>query len=805
MSTPAAASATRRLRLEMAGAVQGVGMRPFLYRTAKELSLQGWMRNDTHGVTLELEGDAAQLARFATRVRSTPPPRAVVTDVRETWLPAAGLSGLEILPSDAGGERVASVLPDLATCPACLRDIGLDAGPVEGDDGSMEGDVGPAGARDRGEGGRERPGNGSDRRAGYPFTNCTDCGPRFSIIRALPYDRPNTTMRAFRLCPDCRTEYEDPLDRRFHAQPTACPACGPHLRVGGASGAGSPGDDAAAIRDVADAVCDGRIVAVKGLGGFHLVVDAGNDAAVAALRERKRRPTKPLAVMVRDLAMARRVCAVDEDAAALLASAEAPIVLLPHRPGSGIAGGVAPGNPRLGIMLPYTPLHHLLMRELDRPIVATSGNLTDEPICIDNDEAAERLAGIADVFLFHDRPIERAVDDSVVQPMAGTPRLLRRSRGYAPLPVRLTEPMPPVLAVGGHLKNTVALARGRDVFLSQHIGDLETPEAEAAFRRVIQDFLRLYEVSPTVVAHDLHPDYSSTSWALGADAGGEDVTRVAVQHHHAHLASCLADNDEPGPALGVVWDGTGLGPDGVIWGGEFLLGDARGYRRVAHLRPFRLPGGDAAVKEPRRMALALAHAAWGEAGVERFLGTPAGAAVDTGELNVLVRVLETGFRAPWTTSAGRLFDAVAALIGLRQRVSFEGEAAMALEWAVSPEAVGSYELALVERAGEPLLVDWAPALDALLEAISGGEAPGTAAARFHNGLVAALVAVAERVGEARVALTGGCFQNAVLTERAARSLERRGLRPLLHRRVPANDGGLALGQVAVAAATVRES
>ncbi len=798
MTTPAAPATARRLRLEVAGAVQGVGMRPFLYRTARELGLQGWMRNDTRGVTLELEGDEADLARFAERLRSGPPPRAVVTEVCQTWLAATGLTGLEILPSDATGERVASVLPDLATCPACLADIGLAAAGADERPAPAE----PAEGGAEGGGGADTP---ADRRACYPFTNCTDCGPRFSIIRALPYDRPNTTMRGFRLCPECRTEYEDPLDRRFHAQPTACPACGPHLWIEGDDGVPPPTDDLAAIRAAAAAIRGGRVVAVKGLGGFHLVVDAGNAGAVATLRARKHRPTKPLAVMVRDLGMARRVCEADADAAAALASPEAPIVLLPHRPGSGVVEGVAPGNPRLGIMLPYTPLHHLLMRELDRPVVATSGNLTDEPICTDNDEAVERLSGIADLFLLHDRPIERAVDDSVVQPVAGAPRLLRRSRGYAPLPVRLAEPVPPVLAVGGHLKNTVALARGRDVFLSQHIGDLETPQAEQAFRRVIQDFLQLYEVSPGTVAHDFHPDYASTVWAVGPAAGGADVRRVAVQHHHAHLAACLADNDEPGAALGVVWDGTGLGPDGVIWGGEFLLGDAGAYERIAHFRPFRLPGGDAAVKEPKRMALALAHAAWGEAGVDRFLATAAGAAMEPGELRVLSRVLETGFRAPWTTSAGRLFDAVASLAGLRQRVSFEGEAAMALEWAVSPRETGSYELALVERPGEPMVVDWAPAVDALLRELERGEDVGRVAGRFHNGLVAALVAVAERVGQPRVALTGGCFQNAVLTERAAAALETAGFRPLLHRRVPANDGGLALGQVAVAAAAVRES
>ncbi|NIP79371.1 MAG: carbamoyltransferase HypF, partial [Gemmatimonadetes bacterium] len=461
-------------------------------------------------------------------VRAEPPPRAVIKELREEWLPPAGLQGLTILPSEAIGERAAAVLPDLATCEACLADIGL------------------------------APGTGRpDRRRGYAFTNCTDCGPRFSIIRALPYDRPNTTMAAFALCPECRSEYEDPRDRRFHAQPTACPACGPRLRIVDASGAGGGRDtgvdgvaDSGVVVAAARALAEGRIVALKGLGGFHLLVDAADGPAVRRLRERKRRPVKPLAVMVRDLPMARTLCGLSAKAEALLLQPEAPIVLLPRREDAPISDAVAPGNPCLGIMLPYTPLHHLLMKEVDRPVVATSGNLSDEPICIDEDEARRRLGAIADVFVVHDRPIERPVDDSVLRIVRGAPQPVRRSRGYAPLPVTLTRELPSILAVGGHLKNTVALSRGSDVFLSQHIGDLETPQALDAFERVIADFLRLYEVEPALVAHDLHPDYGSTGWAVqavdGAGNGAETpalagARRVPVQHHHAHLAACLAD------------------------------------------------------------------------------------------------------------------------------------------------------------------------------------------------------------------------------------------------------------------------
>jgi hydrogenase maturation protein HypF len=763
----------QRLRLEVSGAVQGVGFRPFLFRTAEALGLRGWIRNDPAGVTLELEGPGPAVRQFLARVRSSPPPLAVVREIREAWLPMAGLEGLAIVASEATGERLAAVLPDLATCGACLADIGM----------SRSAALGP-------------PEADPDRRRGYPFTNCTGCGPRFSIIRTLPYDRPNTTMAGFTLCAACRAEYESPMDRRFHAQPTACPACGPRLAWIGGGARSDPLDAAVA------AVRRGQVVAVKGLGGFHLVADATNEAAVRRLRERKRRATRPLAVMVTGLPMARELCEVPEAAAALLAAPEAPIVLLRRRDPSPVASAVAPGNPYLGIMLPYTPLHHLLLAELGIPVVATSGNLSDEPICIDEAEARDRLGGIADGFLIHDRPIERPVDDSVLQWVAGGARPVRRSRGYAPLPIGLGEPVPPILAVGGHLKNVIGVARGSEVFLSQHIGDLDSPASRDRFQRTVADLLGLLEVAPLTTAHDLHPDYASTAWAEASGYG----ERVAVQHHHAHLAACLVDNEETEPALGVVWDGTGLGPDGTVWGGEFLAGDAAGYRRAAHFRPFRLPGGEAAVDEPRRTALALLHAA-GPTLQDRHREKLGATAFEPSELRVLERMLDTGFRSPWTTSAGRLFDGVAALLGLRHRAGFEGEAAMALEFVVDPAATGEYPFPLVAQAreeGEPVIVDWVPALVELLADAEAGVPTGVVAARFHTGLVAAAVAVAERVGLERVALTGGCFQNHVLAERLAASLRSRGHRALLHRRVPPNDGGLALGQVAVAAAVLRE-
>ena len=792
MTSPAAP--VRRVRADVHGAVQGVGFRPFVYRLARDLELAGWVANDTTGVRLEVEGGEQAVERFLEELRASPPPLAVLEEVRTEIREPAGYGDFEILRSEAGGERSAFVLPDTATCDACLREI-------------------------------RSPG---DRRHGYPFTNCTDCGPRFSIVRDLPYDRPATTMAGFRMCGPCRTEYEEPADRRFHAQPNACPECGPRLRLLDADGApvAGPGhDDADPLVRAAGALAGGRIVAVKGLGGFHLMVDAADGEAVAELRRRKGRPTKPLAVMAADLASARRLCRVPGAAAEALTGPGAPIVLLERRPGAGISGEVAPGNPRLGLMLPYTPLHHLLMDELDGPVVATSGNVSGEPICTDVAEALERLGGVADLFLVHDRPIERPVDDSVARVSGGELRLLRRSRGWAPLPVRLDRTAPSVLAVGPHLKNTVTLTRGRQAFLSQHVGDLDTLEARDVFERVVDDLLRLYGVAPAAVAHDLHPDYASTALArrLAREWG---IPRVEVQHHHAHLAACLAEHGDPGPALGMVWDGTGLGSDGTVWGGEFLLGDARSFRRVGHLRPFRLPGGDRAAREPRRSALALLWELLGPEALERT-DLPPVAAFRPDELRVLGRMLEGGSGSPVTTSCGRLFDGVAALLDLRQRSSFEGEAAMALEFAADPDERSAYRFVVrppgpVEvrpgvapggngRGGHgpaedsPLVLDWGPALAALLEDVAAGEDAGTVSARFHAGLTRGAVEMARRLAAERVVLTGGCFQNRRLAAATAAALRRTGARVLTHREVPPNDGGVSLGQAAVAAARLERA
>lgn len=770
-----------RLRVELRGAVQGVGFRPFVYRLAAELSLTGWVSNDSRGVLLEVEGQQEGLTSFLERLPDEKPAHALIQSLQAHWLEPHGYTQFEIRHSNAQGSKTVLMLPDLATCPACLGDV-----------------LNPA-----------------NRRAGYAFTNCTNCGPRFSILQALPYDRPNTTMHGFAMCAACASEYRSPLDRRFHAQPNACPECGPHL-AWWPSAAGAlvlPGadPDAAAIQQAAEALRAGQIVALKGLGGFHLLVDANTPAAVARLRERKHRPAKPLALLVRNLEQAHTLVDISPEAAALLTSAQAPILLLPRLPHAPIAANVAPGNSSLGVMLPATPLHHLLMHAVGRPLVATSGNLSDEPICIDEQEAAARLGSIADSFLVHNRPIERHVDDSLLWLVNGAPQLLRRARGYAPLPVGLARPVPTLLAVGAHLKNTIALSMQRQAFISQHIGDLETPQALAAFERVIADFLHLYEAQPVAVAHDMHPDYRSTQWARqwaearNAALANQHIALIPVQHHHAHLAACLAEHGAgEGLALGIVWDGTGYGTDGTIWGGEVLLGNAASVRRVAHLWPFRLPGGTAAVREPRRVALALLWETFGAAALEYDL--PVVQAISPQERNLFGQMLTRAINAPLTTSAGRLFDGIAALIGLYERVSFEGQAAQALEFCADPLEQGAYPLPLTRSPGQPeapALLDWRPMVAAIVQDMRRGVDRSTIAARFHNALVGAMLDITQQMGVPQVALTGGCFQNRLLTERAAQRLSALRYTVLLHQQVPPNDGGISLGQLAVAAHQVQ--
>ena len=753
--------ARQRLRLEVRGAVQGVGFRPFVYRLAEELGVTGWVANGPEGVLLEVEGGVATLTLFAQRMRSEAPPQAAIHDLHAAWLAPCGHQGFEIRPSAQTGARTAVVLPDIAMCDDCRHEL-LDTG---------------------------------DRRYQYPFINCTNCGPRFSILRALPYDRPNTTMARFMMCPACEAEYHDPRHRRFHAQPNACARCGPRLALWDGDGVTMNVDDV--VQAAARAIRNGLIVAVKGIGGFHLMVNALDATAVDRLRTVKRRGGKPFAIMVRDVTVAGQLCVVADAERELLCSPAAPVVLLRKQEPCLIADSVAPGNPYLGVMLPYAPLQHLLLQEVALPLVATSGNLSEEPICIDEIDAVQRLHGLADVFLVHNRPIERHVDDSVVMVAAGAPRIMRRARGYAPLPVLLHDEIPQILALGAHMKNTIALSQGRQVFLSQHIGDLEALQATQAFERVIADFLRLYESTPAAVAHDLHPEYTSTLSALQRDFLS-GVPRIAVQHHHAHLASCLAENHESRPALGIIWDGTGYGSDGTIWGGEALLGDALDFERVGSLRAFRLPGGDAAAREPRRSATAVLHAMYGSAAFEMKL--PPLANLPMPNLVLLQAMLEQGVRSPWTTSAGRLFDAIAALLGLRQQSAFEGDAAMALEFAADPHERAAYALPLRTLEDASVVMDWSELISDLLADRARGAAIETAAARVHNAFVNGLVALACAVGQPRVALSGGCFQNRRLLEHSARALRENGFEVLLHRQVPPNDGGISLGQAVVAAA-----
>ena len=799
-----------RLKLVVRGAVQGVGFRPFVFRLATALQLAGRVNNSTQGVFIEVEGPRPALEQFLLRLGAEKPVHSFIQSLEASWLDPAGYTGFEIRESETGGDKTALVLPDIATCPDCLREI-FDP---------------------------------KNRRYRYPFTNCTNCGPRFSIIESLPYDRANTSMKSFTMCPQCQAEYDNPRDRRFHAQPNACPVCGPRLELwecGDVPPLAKRGHVRAlqntdALFAAAQAIREGKIVAVKGLGGFHLMADARNDKAIRLLRKRKHREEKPFALMFPSLESAKAECEVSPLEERLLGSPESPIVLLrqPSTLNSQLSTSIAPDNPYLGVMLPYTPLHHLLMTELGFPIVATSGNLSDEPICTDEREALERLGGIADVFLVHNRPIVRHVDDSIVRVMLDREMVLRRARGYAPLPIIIggassaspknqgvVELRPPkiVLAVGAHLKNAVALSVGHQVFISQHIGDLETEQAYAAFRRVIADFQNLYNAKPQIIAADLHPDYLSTKFALeqvrspgfsrsGPPEGGTPNAEsqagspryVGVQHHIAHVLSCMAENEIAPPALGVSWDGTGYGLDGTIWGGEFFLVTDKSVERIAHLRPFRLPGGEKAVKEPRRTALGLLYEISGDKIFkQKKLATIA--AFSATEKATLKTMLAKKLNSPETTSMGRLFDAIASLVNLRQQIRFEGQAAMELEFALDGvDTDETYSVSLVTR-HPSLVLDWSPMIGAILSDVKNGVPAGLISVRFHNTLAEAVVAVAKRAGQNRVVLSGGCFQNRYLTERTVRRLQAEGFQPYWHQRVPPNDGGIALGQVIAALRT----
>ncbi len=760
--------------IHITGIVQGVGFRPFVYGLAGRFGLEGWVRNTSAGVDIEAEGERAALEKFVRALRDELPPLARIDTFEIVYGPARGLRGFEIVPSEAVPGAFQPISPDVCICEDCLREL-----------------FDPA-----------------DRRYRYPFINCTNCGPRFTIITDIPYDRPNTTMAAFPMCPDCAAEYENPRDRRFHAQPVACPVCGPQVWLE-ASGEKRLASGDEAIRTARRLLAEGKILAVKGLGGFHLACDATNPAAVAELRRRKLRVDKPFALMMPDLATVEQHCWVSPAERALLDSRPRPIVLLERRPESPIAAEVAPAQHTLGVMLPYTPLHYLLMAQDDpRPsapsaLVMTSGNLSEEPIATDNAEARRRLASLADAFLMHDRDIRTRCDDSVVRVFdfpagPGDPLpiyFLRRSRGYAPDSIPIPLEAPPLLACGPQLKNTFCLTRQRYAFLSHHIGDLENYETLQSFEDGVRQFEHIFRIRPEALAYDLHPDYLATRYALRR-AEQENLPLIGVQHHHAHVAACMADNGLSGesPVIGLAFDGTGYGTDGAIWGGEFLVADYAGFRRAVHLAYFPLPGGDAAIRRPARTALALL---W-SLGLEWDDRLPPCGDLCAEERLALRLQLERSLNTFPTSSLGRLFDAAAALAGVRQRVNYEAQAAIEFEAAADPAETGAYPFDL---RGE--ILDPRPAILALLADGAANVPLAAVSARFHNGLAQAARQVCARLraetGLTTVALSGGVWQNLFLLRRTVAALDADGFAVYVHRRVPANDGGVALGQALIAA------
>jgi hydrogenase maturation protein HypF len=749
------------IRLTVTGRVQGVGFRPSVYRLATAAGLAGGVRNTTEGVVIEVEGPAAAVEQFRTTLRDRMPPLVRIADIATQALPPEGRQGFVIWASErAPGGRGALIPYDVAVCAACAAEVADPA----------------------------------DRRHGYPFTNCTLCGPRYTIIESVPYDRPHTSMRPFTMCAACQAEYDDPSDRRYHAQPNACPSCGPSLTLADDAGRTLADRPLEAARRL---LAEGRIVAVRGVGGFHLAVDATNEGAVSRLRRRKGRGQKPFAVLVPDLAATERHACLSPAERALITSDRRPIVLLDRRPGSPLAASVAPDNPRLGMLLPYAPLHQLLLEGF-AALVLTSGNLSEEPIAKDNAEALDRLRDIADGFLLHDRDILMSCDDSVAYCRGDDPALVRRSRGYVPDPVPFAFGAPEILAVGGHLKNTFCLTRGDEAFLSQHVGDLENLETSEHFERCLAHLRGLLGTSPRVVACDRHPDYLSTRFAREL----EDVTVVPVQHHHAHLAACMADRGLDGEVIGLCLDGTGLGDDGSIWGGEVLVGGYDRYRRAARLRPFRLPGGEAAVRQPWRSALGVLLESMGPDAAAERVSVLCG--VDRARVIAVAGAVERGINAPLTSSLGRLFDAVSALLGLRATADFDGQAAMAVEFVAAGPAV-PWPMPLLD--GDPLDLDPRPLAAGILAGRAGGIPVAELAAAFHatvvEGLVAACLHVRERGGPSRVVCSGGCFMNRRLDLALDRALSDRGFEVFAHRSVPANDGGLSLGQAAVAARQFR--
>ena len=751
------------LRISVRGVVQGVGFRPFIYQLATKHDLKGWVRNTSGDVKIEVEGEKDALARFLDDLVVSAPPLARLEQVTATSHSPEGYLDFEIRHSIAEEDKYQLVSPDIATCEPCLAEL-----------------LAP-----------------DDRRYRYPFTNCTNCGPRFTIIEDIPYDRPKTTMRSFKMCPQCQREYDDPMDRRFHAQPNACPECGPSLQLVDSAGIQVPGDDALAA--AAGLLKEGKILAVKGLGGFLLACDATSDAAIQLLRDRKRRPFKPLAVMIATLDEVRQHCLVSEMEEDLLDSPQSPIVLLKWKEGSSVSRAVAPNIKYLGVMLPYTPLHHVLLRECGLPLVMTSGNLSEEPIARDNDEAMRRLRGIADYFLLHNRDIYSRYDDSVAIVELDKRQLVRRARGYAPYPIHLPFQAKQLLACGAELKNTFCLTRDNYAFVSQHIGDMENLETMEHFETTIELYKKLFRIQPGIVAYDMHPEYLSTKYAKSLAEVRGDLTLIPVQHHHAHIVSCMVENGVEEPVIGVSFDGTGYGSDGCIWGGEFLIADYRGFSRQGHLEYVPMPGGTVAIERPYRMAISYLISLFGEDALTPDL--PFLSEVSSEEIALIAQQVERGINSPLTSSCGRLFDAVSALIGIRGRIDYEAQAVIELEMVADESDCGRYPFSIEEQDGVNI-VRLKELFSGLIRDLGNGTPKSLMSSKFHSTVAEMVVQMCRRLAREssiyRVALSGGVFQNRLLLRLTVAALEGAGFEVLTHEKVPTNDGGISLGQAVIA-------
>jgi hydrogenase maturation protein HypF len=754
-------------RISVRGVVQGVGFRPFVFQLATRFGLNGWVCNTSEDVKIEVQGDSRDLEQFIFELEHKAPPLAHIENISVTYHPPANYTRFEIRHSVSEEGKYQLVSPDIATCKPCLKEIFT-------------------------------PG---DRRYRYPFTNCTNCGPRFTIIEDIPYDRPKTTMRSFIMCPDCQGEYDNPLDRRFHAQPNACPKCGPWLEL--LDSKGNHIEVADVIASASNFLKQGKIMAIKGLGGFLLACDASNEKAVQLLRHRKRRPFKPLAVMVADIGEAKKYCHVSEADEKLLTSPQSPIVLMSWKPGTGLCRSIAPNLKYLGVMLPYTPMHHLLLRETGLPLVMTSGNISEEPICKDNDEAVRRLAGITDYFLVHNRDIYARYDDSVTIVERGEARLTRRARGYAPFPLHLPFNTKQVLGCGAEEKNTFCLTKDNYAFVSQHIGDMENIETMEHFENTLALYKKLFRIEPEIIAYDLHPEYLSTKYALELGSRSNNLKLTPVQHHHAHVVSCMADNKIDSPVIGVALDGTGYGSDYLIWGGEFMVADYKSFTRLGHLEYLPLPGGAAAIKKPYRTATGYLLKLLGEESLSSNLAFLK--QVKSVERELIKRQIQTSLNSPLNSSMGRLFDAVSALIGIRGEIDYEGQAAVELEMAayesVDEAGDGSYPFSIIESDGANL-IQLKDLFSAILKDLHHGTSKSLISAKFHNTVSRMILdmcqLISNHTGIRQVALSGGVFQNRLLFRKVVPLLESAGFSVLTHKQVPCNDGGISLGQAVIA-------